>query len=424
MPIRCLACLFALIFRIGFISADDWPQWRGPNRDAVWHEDGILKSFPAGGLKFLWRVQVHEGFSSPIVVQGRVYLTDVELTYPNPQERVLCFDAATGQPLWTHAYPAAYEDYGPENPTQGPISTPICAGGKLYSIGYSELHCRDAVTGNLLWKKELDKEYGSQPRLSWASPLIEGQHLIIYSGRLSEDPVDCLIAIDKDSGQTVWRAIKDFSAASSPIVVSAAGKRQVIVWSQQAVTAVDAATGQILWREATRPENQSSVVATPVTLGNQLLIAALMMELDQAQPAAKVLWPESKSPARRNFSMTSSPMLRGDLVFSGRTSGELVCLDAATGDQLWSDEKVTELGRGATIHLTAHGDETFLYTDRGELIIARLDRDGCHEVSRTKVLEPTYPFSGSKFAWAPPAFANRCLFARSDKELVCASLAE
>jgi len=171
-------------------------------------------------------------------------------------------------------------------------------------------------------------------------------------------------------------------------------------------------------------DDPSDDVATPVIQGNQLLIAALMFELDQTQPAARVLWPESKSPAKRNFSMTCSPMLRGKHVFSGRTSGELVCLDAATGEQLWSDEKVTEQGSGATIHLTAHGEDTFLYTDRGELILARLDGEGCHEVSRAKIVEPTFPFSGSKFAWAPPAFANRCIFVRSDKELVCASLAE
>lgn len=424
MPHMSLIAVLVSVVLAGISAAEDWPQWRGPSRDAVWHEDGILNSFPTDGLKILWHAPVHEGFSSPIVADGRVYLTDVELTFPDPKERVLCFDAKSGEPLWTHAYSAAYENYGPDNPTMGPISTPICAGGKLYSVGYTELHCLDAATGNLLWKKELDKEYGSQPRLSWASPLIEGQLLIIYSGRLSDDPVDCLIAIDKDSGQTAWRAINDFAAASSPIVVGAAGKRQVIVWSQQAVTSVDAVNGTVLWREATRPVNQSSVISTPVSQGDRLLIGALMLELDQTQPAEKVLWPESKSPAKRNFSMTSTPMLRGDFIYAHRTTGELVCVDARTGNELWRNEQVTELGSGSSIHLTAHGDETFLFTDRGVLILARLDGEGCHEISRAPLIEPTFPMSGSKFAWSPPAFAHRCIFARSDKELVCASLAE
>jgi outer membrane protein assembly factor BamB len=416
--------LVVALFTCASLFSDDWPQWRGPNRNAVWSEEGMVNSFPAGGLKVLWRAEVSTGFSSPIVADGRVFLTDVLLSFPDPQERVLCFDAATGQPLWAHAYPAAYEDYGADNPTQGPIPTPICHNGKLYSVGYSELHCLDAATGNLLWKKELEKEYNAQPRLSYASPLIEGNLLIIYNGRFSDDPTASLIAMDKDSGETAWRAITDYAAMSSPIVVSAAGKRQVIVWSQQAVTSVDAATGEVLWREETRPENQSSAVSTPVSLGNRLLVGALMLELDETQPTARVLWPESKSPARRNFSMTSTPMLRSDSVFAHRTTGELVCVDALTGEERWQTEEVTELGRGSSIHMTAHGEDTFLYTDRGELILACLDAEGYREISRAAVLEPTFPFSGTKFAWAPPAYANRCIFARSDKELVCASLAK
>ena len=149
-----------------------------------------------------------------------------------------------------------------------------------------------------------------------------------------------------------------------------------------------------------------------------------MMKLDPAKPAAAVLWPESKSPSRRNLSNTSTPILRGDYVFSARTSGHLVCLEAATGKELWRTDKVTELGSGASIHLTTNGDKTFLYTDRGELILANLSGQGYEEIGRAALLEPTYPYDGRKFAWPPPAYADRCIFARSDKELVCASLAE
>ena len=211
---------------------------------------------------------------------------------------------------------------------------------------------------------------------------------------------------------------------SSPTIVSAAGKRQLIVWSQQAVTSLDAATGNVCWREVTRPQNQSSAVSTPVAQGNMLLIGGLMMKLDSAMPAAAVLWPESKSPSRRNLSNTSTPILRGDYVFSARTSGHLVCLEAATGMELWRTDKVTELGTGASIHLTTNGDKAFLYTDRGELILANLSGKGYQEIGRAALLEPTAPYEGRKFAWPPPAYAERCIFARSDEELVCASLAE
>lgn len=404
------------------VWADDWPQWRGPTRDGAWTEQGILRSFPAGGLKFLWRAEVGPGLSSPIVAQGRVFLTDVQLTRPTTKERVHCFEAATGKPLWTYAYDAVYPES--EQFTQGTIPTPIYHDGKVYTIGRTDLLCLDAAAGTLLWQKSLDKEYQAQESLTYASPLIEGNLLIIYAGRFSGDATACVIAIDKDSGQTAWRALTDYAAMSSPIVVGAAGKRQLIVWSQQAVTSLDAATGDVCWAEETRPVNQSSAVATPVVQGNRLLIGGLLMQLDAARPAAAVLWPESKSPSRRNLSNTSTPILRGDHIFSARTSGHLVCLEAATGTELWRTDSVTEPGSGASIHLTVHGDDTFLYTDRGELILANLSGTGYREISRALLVEPTFPYEGRKFVWPPPAYANRCVFARSDKELVCASLAE
>jgi outer membrane protein assembly factor BamB len=404
--------------------SDDWPQWRGPMRDGVWNENGILQSFPPNGLKVLWRMPVGLGLSSPIVAQGRVFVTDVDLTQTPTKERVLCFEAAGGIPVWTYAYEAVYPERRPDQFVQGPIPTPICHDGKVYTIGRTELLCLNAVDGKLVWKKSLDKEYNSQESLTYASPLIEGNLLIIYSGRFSQDETKCVIAIDKDSGTTVWRAVTDYAAMSSPIVVTAAHKRQLIVWSQRAVTSLDTKTGEEYWREATRPVNQSSAVSTPVVQGNRLLIGGLMMELNPDEPTATVFWPQVKSPTRRNLSNTSTPLLRGDHIFSARTSGHFVCLDATTGSELWRIEDVTDLVSGASIHLTTNGDNTFLYTDKGELILSRLSGEGYQEISRAQLLEPTFPYQGRKFVWAPPAYANRCVFARSDNELVCATLAE
>jgi outer membrane protein assembly factor BamB len=422
-PTQPVAILIALLFVVS-ARAEDWPQWLGPMRDGVWTEQGVLSTFAPSGLKIRWRMPVGMGLSSPVVAQGRVFLTDVQLTRPTTQERVLCFDVGTGKPLWTYSYDAEYREEGPGSSAQGPVPTPVCHDGKLYTIGKSDLLCLESASGKLLWKKALDKEYQAQEFLTYASPLVEGQRLIIYAGRFSGDFSDCVIAIDKDSGITSWRAVTDYAAMSSPTIVSAAGKRQLIVLSQQAVTSLDLATGNVYWREATRTQNQSSAVSTPVAQGNMLLVGGLMMKLDSAMPAAAVLWPESKSPARRNLSNTSTPILRGEYVFSARTSGHLVCLEAATGTELWRTDKVTELGSGASIHLTTNGDKAFLYTDRGELILANLSGKGYQEIGRAPLLQPTAPNDGRKFAWPPPAYAQRCIFARSDKELVCASLEE
>jgi hypothetical protein len=111
-------------------------------------------------------------------------------------------------------------------------------------------------------------------------------------------------------------------------------------------------------------------------------------------------------------------------VFSADSSGKLICLEASTGKQVWETEKVTDRksGMATSIHLTVNGDSVLLFNDQGELIRARLGAQGYHEISRVALVEPTYPFGGRKIAWASPAYANRHVFARSDKELICASL--
>ena len=139
--------------------------------------------------------------------------------------------------------------------------------------------------------------------------------------------------------------------------------------------------------------------------------------------AAKVLWPESNAPSRRIFSHTSTALFEGDHLFSAKSSGELICVEANTGKKVWESDKVTDLKNGASIHLTSNGDSVLLYTDKGELIRAQLTSQGYKEISRVLVLPPTMPFGGRNVAWSPPAYANRCIFARSGKELICASLA-
>src|SRR5579859_2904673 len=118
------------------LRAEDWPQWRGPNRDGAWGETGVLQSFPAGGLKVRWRVPVGWGFSSPVVAQGRVVLADSLVVKPAAKERVQCFDEITGKPIWSHVYPVAYENWA-FDPKQevGPVATPIVQNGKVYTVG-------------------------------------------------------------------------------------------------------------------------------------------------------------------------------------------------------------------------------------------------------------------------------------------------
>ncbi len=401
------------------IRADDWPQWRGPNRDGVWAETGILNSFPADGLKVHWRAPVGPGWSSPVVAKGRVYVTDAELAAPKARERVHCLDGATGKSLWTYSYDVVYPDWAFADAGRGPTATPVVRDGRLYTLGNKgDLCCLDAAKGELLWGRNLEQDYKVQEFAFNASPLVEGDLLILCIGSYPGTSPSSVLALDKTSGKEVWKVPAEGLTNSSPVVIAAGGKRQLVVWTQESVTSLDPATGKAYWREAMKTP-AAGAVATPVFQNNLLLVSGLMLKLDADGPAASVLWPDSKAIAKRVLSNTSTPLILGDYVYSARSSGELVCLDAGTGEQVWESDKVTDLRGGASIHLTPNGDGVFLHTDRGELIRAQLTPKGYKELSRTRLLEPV----AKAKAWPPPAFANRCVFARNDKELVCADLA-
>jgi outer membrane protein assembly factor BamB len=387
----------------------------------MYGETGLLQSFPAEGLKVRWRAPVGWGFSSPVVAQGRVYLADSEVVKPKAKERVHCFDETTGKALWTHVYEVAYEDWA-FNPTQeiGPVATPIVQNGKVYTMGrLGHLFCLEARKGEVLWRRNWEKDYQVAFAPGTPSPLIDGDLLILFIGG---KPGACVIGMHKDNGNEVWKALDESLTFSSPIVIFSGGKKQLIVWTQESVTSLDPAAGKTHWRQRLLTSGEYAV-STPVFHKDRLLIGGLMFQLDPDKPAATVLWPDSKAPSRRVLSHTSTALFRGDHLFSAKSSGELICLEASTGKQVWESAKVTDLKNGASIHLTANGDSVLLYTDKGELIRARLTPQGYKELSRVAVLEPTFPFAGRKVAWPPPAYANRHIFVRNSKELICASLA-
>lgn len=400
--------------------ADDWPQWRGPGRDGVWNERGLVELLPVEGVKVRWRVAVGAGFSSPVVAEDRVYVTDAQPDGTKTHERVLCFDATSGAALWTHAYEVVYPAWAfTPDQNNGPCATPSVADGRVYVLGGNgDVFCLEAATGAVAWHRDLGEEHAIETLLCRPSPLVDGEQLIVVTGG---KPGACVVALARNSGRELWRALDESVSNSSPIIVTAGGRRQLIVWTGQSVSALDPATGALLWREP-MTTSSNDATATPVCVGDRLLVSGLMFRLAADRPAATVLWPENRGVTKRVLSNTSTPMFTGDLIFSAMNQGELVCLDPDTGTELWRTDQVTDRKGGASVNLTANGDAVWLYTNRGELIRARLSRLGYEEVSRTKVLSPTQSFGGRKVAWAAPAYANRRIFARSERELVCGSL--
>ena len=255
---------------------------------------------------------------------------------------------------------------------------------------------------------------------------IANRGVAVGDGKVFMGTIDShLVALDQATGREVWKALAEAATWSSPVIISAGGTRQLIIWMRQSITSLNPTNGAVYWREPTVSGGSPgfAAVSTPVIQGDRLLVSGLMFQLDKTRPAAKVLWPDTPSGTHRILSDTSTPLLKDDSIYSPRSGGLFVCLDAATGHERWQTNTVTELRQGACVHLTPNGSSLFLFTDQGDLVRARLSPAGYTELGRTHLIDPTSPLFEKKFAWSAPAFANRNIFVRNDRELRCYSLA-
>lgn len=421
--------LLAAVASLGTASADEWQQWRGPNRDGVWRETGIIDRFPSAQIAIKWRAPISSGFSGPTVAGERVYVSD-RVVKPAEIERIHCFQWETGKPIWTHSYDCKYADFGYR---AGPRASVLIEGGRAYSLGAAgHLVCLDAAKGIVLWRRDLRTEYKIRMP-DWgiaASPVIEGDLIIVQIGGQGDA---CLCAFDKRTGQPRWQALPDAASYAAPIVIDQAGRRVLVCHTGDRVVGVDAPSGKLFWSHPVPWKSWPIGISTPVLYKDLLLIAdahqgSLLFRLDQHKTDVKLVWHRRRQdlPDKKALHcLNSTPFIDGDYIYGADQSGVLRCLRLLTGEQLWEDKTATPQGNFATIHPVRNGDRTWLFNERGGLIIARLTPEGFHEISRAKLIEPTLEQARIRggVAWSHPAFAYRHVFARNDKELVCADLA-
>jgi outer membrane protein assembly factor BamB len=430
LDVLCLTMIAGLLATDTSRShGDDWPQWRGPQRDGVWRETGIVEKFDKPELAIKWRVPVGPAYNGPTVADGRVYVMDRQLE-PKQAERVLCFDAETGKPIWSHTYDCVYKGVGYQ---AGPRAAVTIDGGKAYSLGtMGDLICFDAATGDVLWQRDMNGDYKIEMPI-WgiaASPLIDGDRIIMQIGGENA----CVVALDKNTGKEIWKALDDGAQYSAPIMIEQAGKPVLVVWTADAVVGMNPADGSVYWREEMKPSQNPIGIATPIVNNNRLFVSSyfdgsMMLQLNQDEPTVERIWravgPDEKNTKSLHV-MIGTPVFLGDYVYGVDSYGELRCLDANTGERVWEDLTAVPKARWSTIHMVELGDRVCMFNERGELLFAKLSPQGFHEISRAKLIEPTTDQLGQRggVCWAHPAFANRCVYARNDKELVCASLAE
>ena len=449
------AALTALLVMTFFSTAraDDWPQWLGPRRDSIWREPGLATAIPAAGLPVKWRVPVAGGYSGPAVADGRVYVMDYvaregELVNgPNDRtlragtERLLCLDAATGRLLWKHEYDCPYSiSYA-----SGPRCTPTVADGRVYALGAEgNLACLDAATGRLLWSKDFKTDYAA-PTPIWGfcgHPLVEGDLLVCLVG----GPGSVAVAFDRVTGAERWKALTaSESGYCPPTMIESAGVRQLVIWDADNLNALDPATGRVLWSQPLKPMYGMSIMAPQVadTPRGQVLFAsgigrvAALYALAADAPAARLLW--RGEPRSAVFCANATPFIAGDTLYGcDCDTGMLTAVALDDGRRLWETLEPTTGGERRSKHGTAFlvrqaegvaGDpagttRTWIFSETGDLILARLSPEKYEELGRTRLLDPTNECFGREVVWSHPAFANGCILVRNDREVVCVSAKE
>ena len=436
MRARFPLCL-AMLLLVVSVRADDWPQWLGPQRDSVWREEGIVDHFPDRGLAVQWRAEVGLGYSGPAVASGRVYLMDYQLetgtVHNDPgardkltgRERVLCFAAKTGKLLWQHAYDRPIEiSFG-----GGPRCTPAVVDGKVYALGaMGNLWCLNAADGAVVWSVDFVQQYKANVPL-WgftAHPLVDGNQVFCVVG--GENTV--AVAFDKQTGRQLWTALSAKEQGyCPPTMIEHAGTRQLLIWHGDALSSLNPRTGALYWSAEVKPSYGMAITA-PRKLGSQLFVSgygsAALLKLDDAKPAADIQW--RAEPKQAIFCANSTPFLQDNMIYGCDVqTGALMGVRLTDGERLWQTREPTSGGerrdRYGTAFIVKHKDRFFLFSEQGDLILATLSPQGYTETSRFHVLEPTKQVFGRAVVWSHPAFAQRCLFARNDKELVCVSLA-
>src|SRR5581483_2348068 len=434
------AILLALIFANATARGTDWPQWLGANCDSVWTETGIVEEFPAGGPPIRWRTKINSGYAGPVVAKGRVYVMDriMAKDSSNPSdpfqrgsitggERVLCLNEMDGKILWQHQYDCVYTVSYPA----GPRVAPLVSDGKVFTLGAEgNLFCLDAESGKPLWSHEFKKDFGIKtPMWGFAGhPLLAGNKLIC----LAAGPGSTLVAFERNTGKELWRAIStEEPGYSSPILCKAGGKEQLILWQPEGVNSVDPESGREYWSVPFKSRS-GLTVSTPRKMGEWLFFTSfyngsLMLRLDNTTPAATVTWQSGKVNEKDTTHLNSilcTPFLESGYIYGVCSYGQLRCLNAQTGERVWETFQATTAGepvRWANAFIVKNGTRFFLFNEGGDLIIANLSPKGYQEISRAHLLAPANKAPGRPLVSSHPAFANRCVYARNDNEIVCAN---
>ena len=407
-----LPALLLCFIAPGLVAADDWPQWRGPNRDGKSAEKGLLKSWPEGGPKLLWTARdLGKGYSSYSVIDGKLYSMGADVE--SNEQFVFCLDATSGKELWRESLGTKFS-----HGYQGTRSTPTIDGKRLYALGGDgELVCMDVENGSKIWSVNMKSDLNGRMMSGWGyseSVLVDGDRLICTPGGSD----GTLAALDKNTGKVVWRSdVTDRAAYASIRTHELGGVKQYVTMTSDGVIGVKAEDGKLLWKNSSL-KLRTAVIPTPV-MDEELIFATS----GYGSGCVLVKVTEEGGEFSQQEMYTSPTMSNhhgGVILLDGHVYGHTnrgegwVCMELASGEIKW--ESGREFGKGSITYADGH---FYCYDERtGNLAMIEATPKAWTEVGRLKLPEEAKIQDRGKF-WVHPVVANGKLYVRDKDLLFC-----
>ena len=382
--------LLALASQAMAQTAAVWPQWRGPNRDGISKETGLLKQWPAEGPPLVWKATgAGRGYSSFSISDGKLFTMGLR----GDREYVIAFDIATGKEAWATPHGSAFRnDRG-----DGPRGTPTVDGDRIYALGGNgDLSVLEAGTGKIVWTKNVLKQFGGSniTRGISESPLVLGNKVLVNPG----GPNASMVALNKADGSVIWKSQSDRAGYSSAIPVEVNGATQVVFFTSERAVGLDAKDGRLLWEYA-RPSNNVANVATPIVRANRVFISSDygtgggVVELKPDNKAQEIWFTKDM----RNHH--SSSVLIGDYLY-GFSSAILTAIKFDTGEIAWRDRSV---GKGSLVY--ADGN-LYCFSEKGVVGLVEATPTGYKEKGRFRIPQESLE------TWTHPVVAGGRLYLR------------
>jgi len=412
---RCPAIGLGIAFGLSLVPlglpAADWPQWRGPQRNGISAETGLLTEWPKEGPPLLWQVKdIGSGYSTPAVVGDRLYLLSNQGTN---DEFVQALDAKDGKRVWSQRIgKVGNPDQQPNYPAAR--STPTVEGEWVFAFGSDgDMACLERATGKVRWQKNVRQDYGGQPGI-WAyseSPLVDGEAVVCTPG--GSDAM--LLALNKTTGELIWKCAipgGEQAAYTSALAIEVGGVRQYIQMIQKGLVGVEAKTGKLLWRYDRTAKGSPAVIPTPVADRDFIYSAGarsggggVRLKVNGGTFEAEQVYYSPKLPTS-----VGGVVKVADCLY-GTSAGALLCLDFTTGIVKWDDRRISPAS------ICYADGRLYLHGEDGAVALVEATPEAYREKGRFKPTDP--PDRGASKAWAYPIIANGRLYIRDLGTLWC-----